>query len=431
MTTYDNWIDMKNSSNVIIEKCTFYDSRVYDAISMHNAIYAKILNNVFNSGTCTGNEIPTPIKACPGNFISTSQTKYSLFEGNTFNKVAHVTLGLDWGSTFNVVRNNIVNNEYHSGMEVYGTYADARNLFENNIIKNSGADYIHNPEPVSRDAREEQNGFQIGNGACNTIIRKNLFRNNGKSIVLAAWGKEQVAQNNKIYQNTIDDSYWGVSNDGDGTITGNIYKNNSITNTQIANRSITAWNYDIDPSERVALSINVNYFINNNSYGQSNYYKRSGGSIAVIALDWPAEFIRDGYAGQQMSADPKFKDPNNFDYTLQSSSPNIDSGAFLTTISSSPGTGQTFIVTDAGYFTDGWGIIEGDAIQLQNQTTTAKITNINYSTNSITVDKNLTWTNGQGVALAYSGSAPDIGAKEYFSGGDTTPPSPPDGLCVR
>jgi hypothetical protein len=45
----------------------------------------------------------------------------------------------------------------------------------------------------------------------------------------------------------------------------------------------------------------------------------------------------------------------------------------------------------------------------------AQITNVNYDTNTITVDMTLTWTQGQGIVLAYVGSAPDLGAFEYGS----------------
>ena len=45
------------------------------------------------------------------------------------------------------------------------------------------------------------------------------------------------------------------------------------------------------------------------------------------------------------------------------------------------------------------------------------------------------WTQGLGVALAYSGARSDIGAKEYGSltppPPDTTPPAAPGGLAVR
>jgi hypothetical protein len=61
---------------------------------------------------------------------------------------------------------------------------------------------------------------------------------------------------------------------------------------------------------------------------------------------------------------------------------------------------------------DGWGIIEGDLIQLEGETQKVRITYVDYDNNTITVDSNISWNQGQGVSLAYEGSAPDIGAYE-------------------
>jgi hypothetical protein len=56
--------------------------------------------------------------------------------------------------------------------------------------------------------------------------------------------------------------------------------------------------------------------------------------------------------------------------------------------------------------------LPGDTIQLQGQSMTATITAI--SGNTITVATPLTWSAGQGLALAYAGTAPDVGAYEYY-----------------
>jgi hypothetical protein len=61
---------------------------------------------------------------------------------------------------------------------------------------------------------------------------------------------------------------------------------------------------------------------------------------------------------------------------------------------------------------DGWGIIEGDLIQLADGQR-ARITDVNYDTNTITVATVLSWTQEMGLGLAYEGSAPDLGAYEF------------------
>lgn len=99
------------------------------------------------------------------------------------------------------------------------------------------------------------------------------------------------------------------------------------------------------------------------------------------------------------------------DLHLQAGSPAINAGGFLTTtVNASSGT--VMVVVDASYFTDGFGIIEGDLIQLQGQTARARIVNVDYTLNTITLDTTLTWEAGLGLTLTYEGVAPDIGAYE-------------------
>jgi hypothetical protein len=129
--------------------------------------------------------------------------------------------------------------------------------------------------------------------------------------------------------------------------------------------------------------------------------------------------------------DPKFVDAAKRDYHLQSTSPCIDAGTFLTTTASA-GSGTKLPVTDARLFVDGFGIADGDSIQLQGQTQVAKVTQIDYSTNTLTLDTTLTWAKGLGVSAPYSGTAPDIGAFEHGSGPVVTaPPAAPTGLTVQ
>ena len=115
-----------------------------------------------------------------------------------------------------------------------------------------------------------------------------------------------------------------------------------------------------------------------------------------------------------------FTNANSRNFTLRSSSPMIDAGAFLTTVTSTTASGRTaFIVDDAAYFYDGWGIPgeTGDKIKTEHGQVTT-IQTIDYDTHTITVSPAINIVNGEGVALNYFGSAPDIGAFEYTVPGD-------------
>ncbi len=102
------------------------------------------------------------------------------------------------------------------------------------------------------------------------------------------------------------------------------------------------------------------------------------------------------------------------DFSLQNHSPAIDSGSWLSIIISDSGFGTTFVVEDALWFYDGWNIHgeTGDVVRTESGRR-ATITAIDYYTNSITVDQTINWTQGEGIALDYQGTKPDIGAFEH------------------
>jgi hypothetical protein len=118
--------------------------------------------------------------------------------------------------------------------------------------------------------------------------------------------------------------------------------------------------------------------------------------------------------------DPKFLDPTMGrvldrklpDLRLANASPCKNAGVFLTTITSSAGSGTSFTVDDARYFHDGYnGLISPDTIRT-SAGQSATIASINYDTNTITVSSPISWTGGDGVALDFSGNAPDQGVNQ-------------------
>jgi parallel beta-helix repeat protein len=111
-------------------------------------------------------------------------------------------------------------------------------------------------------------------------------------------------------------------------------------------------------------------------------------------------------------ADPLFSNPTSNNFALQSTSPAVDAGTWLTTITSSTGSGKSFYVKDASYFYDGYGFSgeKGDSITTESGETA---TIIEIVGDMITLDRIISWTKGDGLALKYYGSSPDIGAHEY------------------
>ena len=126
-------------------------------------------------------------------------------------------------------------------------------------------------------------------------------------------------------------------------------------------------------------------------------------------------------AGDLSSTDPQSLQ----DFELQAGSPGIDEGAFLTKVVGA-GTSSSLKVGDSKFFIDGFGLIPGDIIRLQGTSTTARIVAVDHLTSTLKLSADVTFTDGQGVALSYAGAAPDMGARERgASGSSKNKPRPP------
>ncbi len=376
-----------NANHNIIGFCTFDQARdsttwggskVYYSSQynwVHHCSFSRwgYANDASHSGALfdVGNE-----------FELNDSSYYNLIEDNTFFYGGHHCLAA-W-SKYSIFRNNYLHHE-RSPTDGFGYrcaithgLAVERNLFEGNRFA-----FAH-----------EASGMSLR--SLNNIFRFNTFYNNGLGgIQCVSMPDYTPAHYNHIYNNVFFNNghqatYSGFSGGiyfcdwGEGDPTGNVVKNNVFYNNaggMITTDAVT------DPQ--------------------------------VVENNWKTGNPLFVYEGNGSDLDPFGDQP---DFHLQAESECIDSGAALTFITSEGGSGTQFEVEDAGYFIDGWNIIEGDEIQLEGSTQRARITNVNYETNKITLDQSLNWTQGQGICLAYVGSASDIGAYEYGAdGGINTP----------
>jgi hypothetical protein len=97
-------------------------------------------------------------------------------------------------------------------------------------------------------------------------------------------------------------------------------------------------------------------------------------------------------------------------FQLKPESPGNDAGGALTT-ASGDGRGTLLKVEDARYFSDGSDMIEGDLIRV-GANPALRVTARDIQANTLTLEKEIAWKNGDSVSLDYHGKAPDIGAYE-------------------
>ena len=159
---------------------------------------------------------------------------------------------------------------------------------------------------------------------------------------------------------------------------------------------------------------------------------RAGDSVVYVQgigknpLSWFERNYPGAFSGNiQVEPDFVSSNPNTLsEFRIREGSPMIDKAVPLTETANS-GSGRVVQVDDAGYFMDGFGIVQGDRVQIGSNPPVT-ITGIDYDSNTITLASPITWNRGDGVSLPYNGSAPDIGAHE--TGEFVAPPNPPSFL---
>jgi len=351
-----------------------------------------------------------------------------LIEGNTLCG-SHISDGIQFEANYDlefdedssreiIIRDNIICYNAENGVDLKGT---AEAVIERNIFYGNTGDDGAGGGGWSSGA----GGLMHGScsGSRDVILRNNIFYDN-KGAILVEIGYK--VYNNIVIANNRD--YTGPSSDYDGdwkfVFSGLQLAHRALSKTAIKNNIIGNHNYGEicmrRSEEPDSMDINNNLYlpgadfvdIDNTKLGYFENWKACIENMSMIVGD----------DEDSIEANPLFVNvpdypvgsPDLFDFHLQSGSPCINAGTFLTkTISS--GSGSKISVEDAGYFCHGYNIADGDLIQLEGQAQTARITDVDYGNNVITIDTVLIWQSGQGVSLPYSGSKPDIGAMENLA----------------
>jgi len=389
------------SQNNIIRNCRLEGASAWGGLRIENSSHNLILDNIISNGH--------------GDLVELyPNADYNLIMGNEIN-----------GGPLNTHSCLLVRSAENQDASCY-------NIIKDNWIHGAGDDNVNLLQKVEHNLIEGNiieavpagAGLKFCGGKAN-IFRKNIVVNckaYGFGIYTNVWDAYQShGTDNVFYHNVAYRSDRGKDMDGGfkfivyqdgGEIKNNAVKNNIFLNNapqQIYVATVTG----------LEDCLKNNAFCNNIIFSETASHKTVRYRGARLSLR-EIESLRESGFSANLDTDPRFVNPGAKDFHLQPGSPAVDGGAFLTKTVTS-GSGTRIQVEEARYFADGFGLIDGDTIQLEGQVKTAVIVSVDYSNNVIVVDSPLEWSSGQEISLAYSGSAPDIGVYEFVKPKPTVP----------
>ena len=423
------FMSIESSSHITIENCDFENGEAWESCRLKKmGDYFHFKNNSLKNGT---------------DLLTIQGGSFHLIEGNTFNKASHTCL-VFMGVHNSVIRNNRLINPIQKLLEIFATRSrewsgpfrkSEHILIENNLFGPNGHGEIYQgKEPPASW------GTQFAGVKC--ILRNNIFAGCGGGMDFTGYGEiggdgdspEAVFNNsNRIYNNTIySNGQKGRYGSGPGILLSHnehteFFDNIFINNILYANRIFKDAHTQEDvPSVQIAFRSPANpaetRFYYNNIMARSGrdstvfWLKRENKGYTLNAYE--ATFPN--FGGNNIQADPLFVNAepdltslNRNEYELHRRSPCVDAGGFLTH-AVGEGVGSAINVDDPYFFSDGFGVVEGDIIRVGAEE--VQVTTVDYSNKQLILSKPIQWTDKAPLSLTYKGSAPDIGAIEsdYF-----------------
>ncbi|HEX6992931.1 MAG TPA: NosD domain-containing protein [Gammaproteobacteria bacterium] len=417
----DHFVNLYNASYNTISNGTFRYANGWHGIRItYEAHHNKLLDNVIDHvgvwDDGTGHDYGDAIQILRG-------SHHNLLRGNVLKRGAHNLLQVD--APNNIIVENVFENDW-SETEGTGkggrnlTLMGKRNLFERNVVKNALA-----------SADEPANAGMKTEGQWNIVRRNFIFRNINEGITTETHSDSKASQNNRIYHNTIYGNggpAWGlVFYTGDG-ITGNVFKNNIVYRNRTRSDLGAAdffFRLASNPMGIVGQSLVEGNLIS----ADAKVDIRDGGGVMTLekAMQQYPDTFRNNILATPTFVRPDPQEPE--DFALAPGSRGIDEALPLTRTTGA-GSGTVVAVADASYFSDGFGLIEGDRIQIGGGKP-LKVTKVDYAANTLTLSESTEWSKDAPVTLEYAGNGPDIGAYEAVHGPQARKPMPPNSLTGR
>ena len=418
--TPGNWITIRNYQNDVVNITTtgngfyfsgkqylIFDGLIVDASGSNNCF--KAFGNYIIIRNCTMLNAELAVKCN----VSTRYHHHLIENCTIYNFPNDIPLFHDNMDSV-IIRNNTM---WGAGSTVLMDPGGVSNLvIDGNFAYNNGSRL---GELKIRWGNRES---QSGDNCRGAIVRRNVFSNGERYIVLVASANGATVYNNtlcKIDGLTTESGILFMQQDGGDSGPDNNNDNrikNNIFYCLSGDSTPQTWFYNTF----VFMQSSMSEDYADQEFDYNLYYKASGVRYIRYGSTWVLVNQVNGWYGGAYDVhsiaglDPDMVNPTIAagpdGFKLNPGSPAIDAGGPLTTTVGA-GSGTAVPVVDAKYFCDGLDLVDGDLIRIGSNAP-VRVTARNIDTNMLTIDASISWSSGDWVNLDYNGAGPDIGAFE-------------------
>lgn len=375
-TTASGWLEVNNAAHITLRDSLLENSATRGMpLLIKNSEHLFILDNEIRRWSPDW-KLTNQIQI---DMIRIEGSRRVVLEGNSISHALHTPLAFrpqsDGRNEYIVVRGNVFHNGWGRNYELFGT---DHVLFEGNLLTNAFAG--------ARSA-DTQSKFSTEQG---TFRFNRVYANwGGADIFTADWvdaSSSEIRVYNNVFASNAEFGLKATSKSKDGR---RLFVNNAIVG-----------------NDAHGVHTHVAYTLNDSNLHFT--HNLIWADQADAKLELPVQLFTD-----TVFQEPRFIDPTTGNFIPRPDSPMREAGRPLTKAVGN-GTGTTLPVEDAAYFYDGFGITGelGDLIAVGHVGQVARITEVDYSNNVLTLDRNVSWRDGDSVSFPWIGEAPDIGVFE-------------------
>lgn len=364
----------------------------------------------------TGQMWPGPVNHTYSDLIVDGNHLHDLDTG--VNSAYNEALTLSFGIERFQITNNIIDNTNHIGIDLIGDkyHFPKYGIIAHNTVQNTGSQH-------------SETGIYL-DGAKHVVIESNkVFNVVGHGIVVSTEQTNFTTENIIVRWNETWDSTRNIS--PGGTSFGSSERVRVVHNVLYVSGNRTRGGI---PPRNLGLYKGNNIIIKNNisvnrvgSLHTEHYIGTEFSPTLDANCYFPASAFfqykgrfynnfdafqsQSGQGANSIAEDPLFVNAASRDFHLQSNSPVIDAGQFLTQTTQA-GQGMLITVRDVDYFSDGHQVTGGDWVQVGSNEP-VQVVAVDYNSHTLTVNKVIEWQANEGVSYPYVGAAPDMGVYEY------------------